>query len=130
MQKLLYILKRIREVALVLAAVKWSEEDCDRELIAHTHEFNETHAAKEWLDRAIIVAIREIVTTNPTRADASLDVIDFLYNFCQENNTEDPITQMSLEDAVESRLKKFWEYRDTPFPGNGLKVTKEGLFLT
>ena len=122
MQTLINVLLRIREVAIYLAATKWSEADCDRELLKHAYEYNETGAAKEWLDRAIIVAIREVVTTSPVKSDASLDVLDYLYNFCQCNDTADPLTQMPLEEAVEARLKVFWKYRDTPFPGESLKV--------
>jgi hypothetical protein len=122
MQTLIHILQRIREVALYLAATKWTESDCDRELLKHSYDYDKTGAAKEWLDRAILVAIREVVTTNPVKSNSSLDVLDFLYNFCQENNVADPLTQMSLEEAVEARLKIFWKYRETPFPGESLKV--------
>lgn len=130
MQTLLNVLKRIREVALLLAATKWTEEDCNREIAAHKSEVESTGQCKNWLDLAILVAIRECVTTNPTVIHgAELDILDFMFRFVDKSPTDDDeYSKMDLTEAVEARLKRFMSYRHEPFPGkDGIKYSDSGL---
>ena len=137
MKDTLSVLHRLREVAILLAKIKWDKNDCRRERNAHDDEWRRTGLSKNLLDgliiRMIALALDGKIDTrwgDDVIADISADFKAVKVGeghpisgrfYIRKADPGDPYLGMGFAEALDKRLDRFVEYASVPFPGKAMK---------
>lgn len=139
MKNLLDVLHRLREVALLLAQIKWDKEDVRRERLSHDEEWRRTGLSKNILDGLVIRMIGLALRGDVDSPAADGLVVDLAADFravkigegtpisgrfhIRKADLSDPYLYMGFAEALDKRLDRFVEYATVPFPGKAMKTT-------
>lgn len=134
---LLNVLHRLREAALLLAQIKWDQEDVRRERLSHDREWRRTGLSKNILDGLIIRMIGLALRGDIDSYAADGLIVDLAADFravkigegmpisgrffLRKADLRDPYLGMGFAEALDKRLDRFVEYATVPFPGKAMK---------
>jgi hypothetical protein len=137
MKNTLSVLHRLREVALLLAQIKWDEEDVRRERRSHDEEWRRTGLSKNILDGLVIRTIGLVLRGDIDSCAADGLIADLAADFravkigdgtpisgrlpIRKADPGDPCLGMGFAEALDKRIDRFVEYASVPFPGKAMK---------